>query len=147
MHIHVTITWHVKTIIVLWYSTKCKQKIKMFRNYVIIMSEFFSPLFLIACCNRIFLFININFFINYFLLTLIQEEIQFNICPLTIEDLSVFTFCLPRMVEKVLLSGRFSEMEILMDLHVKRSPESKNYIFSLFSMCMCVSVCVSLLPA
>ena len=38
------------------------------------------------------------------------------------------------MVEKVLFLGQIFEVEILMDLHVMRTPESKNYIFSAWSV-------------
>ena len=46
------------------------------------------------------------------------------------------------MVKKVLFLGRIFEIEILMDLHVMKTPESKNQIFSIWSVCMCVSVSV-----
>ena len=36
--------------------------------------------------------------------------------------------------------GQIFEMEILMELHVLRSPESKNHIFSKWSVCAYVSV-------
>ena len=39
-------------------------------------------------------------------------------------------------VEKVLFWGQIFEMEILMDLHVLRSPESENHIFNVWSVCM-----------
>ena len=42
------------------------------------------------------------------------------------------------MVEKVLLLGQIFKMEILMDLHVFRAPESENHIFSKWTVCMCV---------
>ena len=45
------------------------------------------------------------------------------------------------MVEKVSFLGQIFEMEIWMDLHVMSSPESENDIFSIWSVCMCVSVC------
>ena len=50
------------------------------------------------------------------------------------------------MVEKVLLLGQIFEMEIIMDLHVLRSPESENHIFSDWSVCKCVCVCVCYKP-
>ena len=34
--------------------------------------------------------------------------------------------------------GQIFEVEILMVLHVLRSPESENHIFSIWSVCMCV---------
>ena len=46
------------------------------------------------------------------------------------------------MIEKVLFWGQIFEIEILMDLHVMKTPESKNQIFSIWSVCMCVSVSV-----
>ena len=53
-----------------------------------------------------------------------------------------FYFFLPNvMVEKVLFLGQIFEMEILMDLHVMRTSESKNHIFSIWSVCTCVCVC------
>ena len=47
-------------------------------------------------------------------------------------------------VEKVLFLSQIFEVEILMDLHVLRSPESENHIFSKWSvyMCLCVCLCV-----
>ena len=45
------------------------------------------------------------------------------------------------MAEKVLFLGQLFEMEILMDLHVLRSPESENHIFSVWSEYVCVCVC------
>ena len=42
------------------------------------------------------------------------------------------------MVEKVWFLDQIFEMEILMDLHVMRSPESENHIFSVWSVCLCV---------
>ena len=44
---------------------------------------------------------------------------------------------------------KFFEVQILMDLHVLRSPESENHIFSKWSvrMCVCVCLCVCLLSA
>ena len=46
------------------------------------------------------------------------------------------------MVEKVLFLGHIFEMEILMDLHIMRSPESTNHVCSISSVCMYVCVCV-----
>ena len=46
------------------------------------------------------------------------------------------------MVEKVLFLDLIFEKELLMDLHVMRSPESENHIFSVWSVCMCVCVSV-----
>ena len=37
--------------------------------------------------------------------------------------------------------GQIFEMEILMNLHILRSPESEKHIFSVWSLCVCVSVC------
>ena len=42
------------------------------------------------------------------------------------------------MVEKELFLGQIFELEILMDSHVLRSPESENHIFSKWSVCVCV---------
>ena len=49
----------------------------------------------------------------------------------------IFTFSY-LLTEKVLFWGQISEMEILMELHVLRSPESENHIFSVWCVCMCV---------
>ena len=40
--------------------------------------------------------------------------------------------------EKVLFLGQFSGMEILMDLHALKAPESENHIFR--DWCVCVSL-------
>ena len=44
-------------------------------------------------------------------------------------------------IEKVLFSGRFFEIEFSLDLHVLRSPESENHVFSGWSVCVSVCVC------
>ena len=49
-------------------------------------------------------------------------------------------FFLPISIESIVLSQIF-EVEILMDLHVLKSPESENHIFSTWSVCMRVCVC------
>ena len=48
------------------------------------------------------------------------------------------------VVEKVLFLSQIFEMKLLTDSHVMRSPESKNRIFSIWSVCLCVclSLCV-----
>ena len=51
---------------------------------------------------------------------------------------SLFEKC--RFMWKVLFLGQIFKMEILMDLHVTRSAESENQIFSVWSECMCVCV-------
>ena len=43
------------------------------------------------------------------------------------------------MVKNVLFLGQIFEMEILMDFHAMRAPLSENHIFSIRSVCMCVS--------
>ena len=48
------------------------------------------------------------------------------------------TFPTHVMVEKVLFLGQILKMEILMDLHIMRSPESENHIFSVWSECVSV---------
>ena len=58
-------------------------------------------------------------------------------CPI----INRFHFLLPISRESIAL-GQIFEMEILMDLHGLRSPESKNRIFSKWSVCMCICVCV-----
>ena len=42
------------------------------------------------------------------------------------------------MVEKVFFLGHIFEIEILMDLHVMRTPELENHIFSIRSVCLCL---------
>ena len=51
-----------------------------------------------------------------------------------------YYFLLLYMADKVLFLGQIFEMEILMDLHVLRSPESENHIFSGWSVSVCVCV-------
>ena len=58
-------------------------------------------------------------------------------------SLTYFYFLLPIRRESIVF-GQIFEMEILMDLHVLRSPESEKHIFSLQSVCMCVCVSVCL---
>ena len=41
-----------------------------------------------------------------------------------------------------MLSDQIVKVEILIDLHVLRSSESENHIFSVWSLCMCVYTCV-----
>ena len=50
----------------------------------------------------------------------------------------LISFSYPYKVKKVMFWSRIFEMEILMDLHVLRSPESENHIFSKWSVCICV---------
>ena len=50
-----------------------------------------------------------------------------------------FTFFYPYILEKVLFLVQIFETEILMDLHILRSPESEDHIFS--GCAMRVSVC------
>ena len=47
------------------------------------------------------------------------------------------------MAEKILIFGKIFEIDILMDLHVLTILESENHIFRGWSVCMCVSLCVS----
>ena len=58
-------------------------------------------------------------------------------------EFSFYFFLLMLVTEKILFLGQIFEMEILMDLHVMRTPESENHIFSVWSVCACVcaSVC------
>ena len=44
------------------------------------------------------------------------------------------------MVDKVLFWGQIFELEILMDSHFKKTPESENNIFSVWSVCLCVGL-------
>ena len=50
----------------------------------------------------------------------------------------IFTSLYPCMIQKVFILGQFFEMQILMDLHVLKSPESENDIFSRWSLSLCV---------
>ena len=50
-----------------------------------------------------------------------------------------YYFLLLYMADKVLFLGQIFEMEILMDLQILRFHESENHIFSIRSVCMCVS--------
>ena len=56
-----------------------------------------------------------------------------------------FLLSLIYRIEKVLFSGQFFETEFSPDLHVFRSPESENHVFSNWSVCVsvCLSVCLS----
>ena len=42
------------------------------------------------------------------------------------------------MVKKVLFVGQIFEIEILVDLHFLRTPESENHIFRGWSVCVCL---------
>ena len=55
-----------------------------------------------------------------------------------------YYFLLPISRQSIVLGWNF-EMQTLMDIHVLRSPESENHIFSVWSVCMCVClyVCMS----
>ena len=46
------------------------------------------------------------------------------------------------MVEKELFLSQIFKTEILIDLYFMRTPESENHTFSIWSVCMCVSLCV-----
>ena len=48
---------------------------------------------------------------------------------------SIFIFSYPSIVRKVLFWGEIFQMEVSMNLHVLKSPESVNYIFSDWSVC------------
>ena len=51
----------------------------------------------------------------------------------------VITFSNPYMINKeVLFLGQIFEKEISMNLHILRPPESENYIFSGWSVCVSV---------
>ena len=52
-----------------------------------------------------------------------------------------YYFLLSISRESIVLESNF-EMQILMDIHVLRSPEFENHIFSVWSVCMCVCVCL-----
>ena len=45
-----------------------------------------------------------------------------------------FVFLLSHVVEKVLFLGQIFEMEIWMDLHIMKSPETENQIFNVWSV-------------
>ena len=52
-----------------------------------------------------------------------------------------------RIEEKALFLGQIFVMEILMDLHILRSSEYENHIFSGWSVYVCVCLFVCLLSA
>ena len=61
-----------------------------------------------------------------------------NVCLNCFFKILHFLLYLTRVREvKVLFWGQIFEMDILMDLHVMRTPESKNHIFSFWSVCTC----------
>ena len=53
-----------------------------------------------------------------------------------------FTFSYPCNVRESIVLDQIFEMEILMDWHVMRIPESENHIFTVWFVCMCVCVCL-----
>lgn len=48
-------------------------------------------------------------------------------------------FYILRMIKEILLSEEIFEIEFLPHLRVFRSRESKNYVFSIWSLSLCVS--------
>ena len=46
------------------------------------------------------------------------------------------------MFEKVLFLDQIIEIKILMELQALRPPETENHIFSDWSACVCMSVCL-----
>ena len=59
---------------------------------------------------------------------------------ITRNEISIHLYFLLPMYDKVFLGDQNFEMKILMDLHVLSRFESKNGIFSVWSMCVCFSV-------
>ena len=55
----------------------------------------------------------------------------------------LFTFSAIRSIEKVLHLPKKIDFQILMILHVLRATESKKVIFGMSSVCVCLSVCLS----
>ena len=53
-----------------------------------------------------------------------------------------FNFSYKCMVVKILFQDQIFEIEILMDLHVLRSPESENNISRGWSMRVCLYICL-----
>ena len=45
------------------------------------------------------------------------------------------------MVEKIMFWDQIFKLEILIELHITSSPESKNHIFSVWSVYICVCIC------
>ena len=73
----------------------------------------------------------------------LSPKIEFLVTFSYLEFLVTFSLV---MVEKILFWGQIFEMEILMDLHVMRSPESENHFYA-FGLSLSVCVCVCLLSA
>ena len=87
------------------------------------------------------------FFFNGFSAVKSVLELKFAAAPITQGSpitIAIFTFSY-LSVEKVVFLGQIFEMKALMGLHVLRSSKSKNHIFSVWSECL--SVCMCLLSA
>ena len=65
------------------------------------------------------------------------QNICFNINNIISKSMLFFTFSYPFKVEKALFLGQFSEVEILMALHILKAPDSENHVFK---SGLCVSV-------
>ena len=61
-------------------------------------------------------------------------------------EITFIIFSYPCVVEKVVFWDKIFKMEIFMDLHVFRFPESENHTFSCWIVCMCVCPCYRITP-
>ena len=71
----------------------------------------------------------------------VMDQNKSNECLNIISCLRIFSYSY--IIDKALFFGQIFKMEILMDLYVLKSPESGNHIFSVWSLCLYVCVCVS----
>ena len=88
-------------------------------------SSFHWFFFLLFICSALFIPA------HYFLCYIYWNELCEKCLPFLLSHTHI-------MVEKVLFWGHVFEMVNLIDVRIMRSPESKNNIFSAWSVCMCV---------
>ena len=80
-----------------------------------------------------------NFIYQISLVCLLSLTIQYSNISGLIQRRS---FLLSLTLEKVLFWGQLFKILTLMDFYILRSPESENHIFSKWSVCMSVFLCV-----